>query len=637
VSLVEAERRTPTVPPLANLRRFLETEAGGAVVLLAATLVALIWANSPWRDGYHAVWSTELSLGLGDLAISDDLGHWVNDGLMALFFLLIGLEIRREFDMGELREHRRVAVPVIAALGGMVLPALIFLAFNPSGEQARGWAMVMATDTAFALGVLALAGRRTPLRLRIFLLTLVIVDDVGAISVIAVAYSAEVAPAALLVAAALLAVMYLLHRAGIQRPPLFWLLAISIWFATREAGIHPTVAGVAMGLLKGAYPPRRETLQEATGLTRAFREQPSPALAIAAARRITFSLSPNERLQHALHPWTSYVIVPLFALANAGIDVSPGALSAAFASSITWGVVVGLVVGKTHGILAGTWLATRRWTGGLALPVGWPSLVPVATVAGIGFTVSLLIANLAYTGPMLEQAKVGILTASVVAATLGTLLFQVLAWLPERWLRRAERATAPPLADLVVPVDPGRDHVRGAPAAPVTLVQYGDYECPYCREASGPIAELLRIFDGQLRFVARHLPLPDVHPNAALAAEAAEAAGAQGRFWEMHDLLYERQDAIQLPDLVRYAGELGLDSAQFEHKLRSGKFSDRVARDVDSAELAGVAGTPTFFINEQRYAGSYDVASLETAVRRALRTVEDWSSPAVPEARPPQA
>ena len=631
LELVDSDQRTLTGPRLANLRHFLETEAGGAVILLAATLVALIWANSPWRDTYQALWSSEISVGLGEVAFSYELGHLVNDGLMAFFFLLIGLEIRREFDMGELRERRRVAVPVIAAVGGMAVPALIFLALNPSGEEARGWAMVMATDTPFALGVLALAGRRVSMRLRIFLLTLVIADDVGAIAVIAVAYSTELAPAALLLAAGLLLVMYLLHRFGVQRSPLFWLLAVGVWLATLDAGIHPTVAGVAIGLLKGAHPPRRETLQEATGLTRAFREQPNAALAIAAARRITFSVSPNERLQHALHPWTSYLIVPLFALANAGIDLSPSALTEAYASSVTWGVIAGLVAGKTLGILTGTWLATRPWTGGLPLPVGWPSLVPVASVAGIGFTVSLLIANLAYAGPMLEHAKVGILTASIVAAILGTVLFQLLSWLPSGWLRRAERGTAAPLADLVVPIDPVRDHIRGAAAAPVTLVQYGDYECPYCREATGVIAELLRRFDGQLRFVARHLPLPDVHPNAALAAEAAEAAAALGQFWEMHDLLYRRQDALQLPDLVRYAEELGLDTAAFEHKLRSGKFADRVARDVDSAELAGVVGTPTFFVNDQRYNGSYDLASLELVVRAALSTAGDWAPSAVSE------
>lgn len=634
---MDAQRRTLTTPRLANLRHYLETEAGGAVVLLAATVVALAWANSPWSDSYHALWQTELSFSLGGLSISHDLGHWVSDGLMALFFLLLGLEIRREIDMGELREHSRLAVPVVAAVGGMVLPAAIFLLLNPSGEQARGWAMVMATDTAFALGVLALAGRRFPLRLRIFLLTLMIVDDVGAISVIAIAYSSEVSVVALVTAAALLAAMYGLHRAGIQRSSAYWLLAIGIWLATTEAGVHPTVAGLAIGLLKGAYPPRRETLQEATGIARAFREQPSPALARAAAQRINFSLSPNDRLQHGLHPWTSYVVVPLFALANAGIDISPQALSAAFGSSVTWGVILGLVAGKTAGIMLASWLATRSWAGGLPLPVSWPSLAAVSSVAGIGFTVSLLIANLAYSGPMLDQAKIGILTASLAAATLSIVLFRVLAWVPEGWLHRAERGTAPPLSDLVIPVDPARDHIRGAPAARVTLVQYGDYECPYCRAASGVIRELLERFPGELRFVARHLPLPDVHPNAALAAEAAEAAGAQGRFWEMHDLLYRRQNALQLPDLVRYARELGLNAELFEHKLRSGKFAARVAHDVDSAELAGVVGTPTFFINEQRYNGAYDLASLEAAVRLALRQTDGWSPAPLPEAPPPQS
>ena len=619
-----SEHQSIRTPQLANVRRFLDTEAGGAVVLVAATIAALIWANSPWQASYEGLWSAELGLDFQDAVYALELRHWVNDGLMTLFFMLVGLEIRREFDMGELRERRRVAVPVVAAIGGMAIPALLFLALNPSGEEARGWAMVMATDTAFALGALALAGSRVSTRLRIFVLTLVIADDVGAIAVIAVAYSSGFQPLALVVAGALLGLVYLMHRLPIRRaPPVFWLLAIGIWFATLQSGVHPTVAGLAIGLLKGAYPPRRASLEEATGLTRAFREQPSFELAQAATRRINFSLSPNERLQHLLHPWTSYVIVPLFALANAGIDISPAALGDAFTTSVTWGVIVGLVAGKLIGILAGTWLATRSWTGGQRLPVGWPSLVPAAAVAGIGFTVSLLIANLAYSGPMLEHAKVGILTASVLAAALGTALFQILGRVPAGWLRRSERAVAPPLADLVVPVDPSVDHVRGRRAAPVTLVQYADYECPHCREAAGVISHLLRRFDGDLRFVARHLPLPDVHPNAALAAEAAEAAAIQGRFWEMHDLLYRRQDALRLEDLLGYARELSLDVARFERHLQDGKFADRVARDVDGAELSGVAGTPTFFINERRYQGDYDRRSMEAAIAAVLDRAVD--------------
>jgi Na+/H+ antiporter NhaA len=608
-------------PRLATAREFLATEAGGAVVMFAAALIAIVWANSPWRDSYFGLWTTDLSIEAGPLHLGFELGHWVNDGLMTFFFLLIGLEIRREFDMGDLRDRRRVGVPVIAAIGGMVVPALIFLALNSDPEGARGWAMVMATDTAFGLGILALLGRHAPLRLRVFLLTLMIVDDIGAILVIAVAYSSDLSFWALGVAGALLATIVVLRRIGVERPAVYWLLALATWFATLQAGIHPTVAGVAIGLLTSAYPARRDALQEATGLTRQFREQPSPALAAAAAHRIRFALSPNDRLQHTLHPWTSFVIVPLFALANAGVELTPQAIDGALSSPITWGVIVGLVGGKVIGINLGTWLATRRATGGLPLPISWLGVLKLSSVAGIGFTVSLLVAQLAYSGPLLEQAKIGILAASIIAAAVGIVLFRLMAALPADWRRRAEAATVPAVVDLLVPVDSGRDHIRGNPDAPVTLLQYGDYECPHCRAAAPVVAELLATYDGRLRFVARHFPLLDVHPNAALAAEAAEAAGRQAHFWEMHDTLYRHADALQLENLVRYAREIGIDAASFEQDLRSGRFSRRVGHHVASADESGVVGTPTFFINEERYGGTYDIAAMERAVRTALANV----------------
>jgi Na+/H+ antiporter NhaA len=249
--------RTASTPRMASFAEFLTTEAGGAVVLLIATVTALVWANGPWAASYHRLWSTDLSIELGGARLGQDLGHWVNDGLMTLFFLVIGLEVRREFDMGELRERRRAAVPIIAGLSGMVLPALIFLAFNRGGEGARGWALVMATDTAFALGVLALAGSRCPLRLRIFLLTLVVVDDVGAITVIAVVYSSGIAPLWLLAAGMILGSIVALRHLGVERSGPYWLLGTAAWLATLESGIHPTVAGVAIGLLTSAYSPRR--------------------------------------------------------------------------------------------------------------------------------------------------------------------------------------------------------------------------------------------------------------------------------------------------------------------------------------------------------------------------------------------
>ncbi|MGH2473752.1 MAG: Na+/H+ antiporter NhaA [Candidatus Limnocylindrales bacterium] len=604
------------------LHAFLRTEAGSAVVLLGAALLAIAWANSPWAAGYHDLWATEISLTVGDYALSHDLAHWVNDGLMTLFFLLIGLEVRREFDMGEFRERRRLAVPVLAAMGGMLLPIALFLALNPGGEAARGWALVMATDTAFAVGVLALVGRRSSFRLRTFLLTLVIIDDVAAVVVIAAFYSTDVQLVPLVIGVGLLAVMALLRRVGITAPGVYVVLGVAIWLAATEAGVHPTVAGVAIGLLTSAYPPRRAVLEEATDVTRAFRQRPSPELASEAARRITLSLSPNDRMQHGLHPISSFVVVPLFALANAGVELGGDLVGRIVGSPLVIAIVVGLVAGKTIGIPVGSWLATRRWLGGQALAVGWPSLVAASSVAGIGFTMSLLIAELSYTGELLAEAKLGILTASIVAAALSLGMFNLLGRLPADLLGRAEAATSRPIIDLTDPVDLVRDHIRGSATAPVTLVEYGDYECPYCGAAAPAIRDAVRRSDGDLRFVFRHLPLVDVHPNAALAAQAAEAAGAQGRFWEMHDHLFEHQDALTPADLRRYAADLGLDVATFDADLRSGRFGPRVAQDINSAGEAGVVGTPSFFVNEVRYRGAYDVASIEAVTGRVARIVE---------------
>jgi protein-disulfide isomerase len=326
--------------------------------------------------------------------------------------------------------------------------------------------------------------------------------------------------------------------------------------------------------------------------------------------------SPNERFQQLFHPWTSYVIVPLFALANAGIALNGAFLARAFSSPITLGILLGYVVGKPVGIVGCSWLATRLSGRRLQPPVGWAAVAGGGTIAGIGFTVALLIATLAFDGRELEEAKVGILSAALGAALITWLLFRATALLPRRLRIRALLGTAEPLVDLYIDVDPEGDHVRGPLEAPVTLVEYGDFECPYCGQAEPVVRELLRDF-GDVRYVWRHLPLNDVHPRAQLAAEAAEAAADQGAFWAMHDLLLDRQDRLGPGDLMGYAEQLGLDVERFTDHLRDHAGAARVARDVDSADLSGVSGTPTFFINGRRHHGAYDIATLSAAVRAA--------------------
>jgi len=600
----------------ASARAYLATEAGSAIVLLAAALAALIWVNSPWGDSYERFWHTTLAMEFGSTRFALDLRHWVNDGLMAFFFFVVGLEIRRELDMGELRERKRIAVPVIAAVGGMALPAILFVLINAGQSSAHGWGMVMATDTALALGVLALAGSRAPARLRSFLLTFVIVDDIVAISVIAIFYSGNVNFTALSVAGGLLLVAIALQRAGLGRQGFLLLLGVPLWFVTYEAGIHATIAGVVLGMLTPAQQPPRPELEQVTALTRAFREQPTPELARVAGRSIQRAVSPNERLQFALHPWTSFLIVPIFALANAGIQLDSGILRQSLTSPITIGVVIGLALGKPIGIVGASWLASRSKFGALPLAVGWPPLIAAGSVAGIGFTVSLLIAELAFEGDELTEAKVGILAASLLAAALGTLVFQRINHIPEEQ-RGLLSGTAEPLIDLDPPVDPDYDHIRGPLDAAVTLVEYGDMECPYCSRAEPVVRELLAEFGDDLRFVFRHYPLQDVHPHAQIAAEATEAADEQGAFWEMHDLLFSHQDALEAKHLLQYAADLGLDVERFKRDLRERRHERRILEDVAGAERSGVSGTPTFFINGQRVHGAYDLASLKAAVQAA--------------------
>jgi Na+/H+ antiporter NhaA len=601
----------------APVREFLATETGSAAALLSAAIVALLWANSPWWDSYESVWTTKLAITLGDAGLSGSLRQWVNDGLMTFFFLVAGLEAKRELDMGELRERRRLALPVFAALGGMAAAVAVYLAFNAGGPAAHGWGAAMSTDTAFALGVLALVAPRGATRLRVFLLTLAIVDDLVALLVITTAYSAHVDVVALGVAVAMFGALLALRFAPVGRSAAAIVIAAVMWVALWKSGVHPTIAGLSIGLVTSAYPPSRGDLERATALVRAFREQPTPELARAAQLSLLSTISANERLQHRLHPWTSYLVVPVFALANAGIHLRGGLLGDALHSPVTLGIFFACLVGRPVGVVCSSWLASRPVLGGPHLSISWPGLAGVGTVAGIGFTVSLLISSLAFRGDALAQAKLGILAGAIAATLVAWATFRLIALIPDRARARQLRDTADALVDLAVDVDPARDHIRGPDDAPVTLLEYGDYECPYCGQAEGVIRELLASFGDDLRYVWRHLPLNDVHPHAQLAAEAAEAAGAQGRFWAMHDTLLAHQDALRPLDLVRYAEQLGLDVPRFWDELRRRVYAPRVAEDVASADASGVSGTPTFFINSRRHYGPYDLETLTEAVQAA--------------------
>jgi Na+/H+ antiporter NhaA len=597
------------------LRNFVRSETRGAALLVVAAVLALVWANvAPAL--YETVWATHLAVRLGPWELSLTLRDWINAGLMSFFFFVVGLEARREADIGELRQARAILLPLLAGLVGFALPIALYLAFTAGTDAAHGWGAAMSTDTAFTLGALSLVGPRYAERLRAFVVTVLVADDLAALVVIAFAYSERPAVVPLLVSVGLFAVIVAVRAIGIRHGIVYAALGIALWVAMLQSGIDPLVVGLAIGLLVYAYPTPRPLLERATVEFRRFREQPTGEYARRARASLEAAVPPNERLAALWQPWTTYLIVPLFALANAGVELSAATLRSAVTSPVTLGIVVGYLVGKPVAITATSYLVTRLSRRRLRPPVGWGAVLGVGAAAGIGFTIALLVAALALQGEQLQQAKIGILATVVLAPLLSAAVFRGVRALPKRLKVRALLGDPVDLVDLALPVDPDLDHVRGPLDAPVTLVEYGDFECPYCGRAEPAVRDLLREF-ADLTYVWRHLPLDDVHPHARLAAEAAEAAGAQLAFWEMHDLLLDQQGALELDDLARYAARLGLDVDRFTREVAERKYAGRVARDVDSADMAGVGGTPTFFINGRRHHGAYDLDTLAAAVRAA--------------------
>ncbi|MDQ3662702.1 MAG: Na+/H+ antiporter NhaA [Actinomycetota bacterium] len=407
------------------LRRFLQTEAAGGILLLLSTLVALVWANSPVGDSYELVWRTDIGIRIADFELTEDLRHWVNDGLMAIFFFVVGLEIKRELVIGELNNRRKAALPALAALGGMIVPALIYLAVNMGGEGNGGWGIPMATDIAFAVGVLAVFGKHCPDSIRIFLLSLAIVDDIGAILVIALFYADGIEIGWLLTAIALLALVSGMRSRRFWWTPLYVLAGTAVWFATFESGVHATIAGVALGLLTPARPVDPEGARDAVTEASAFMQDPEPS----AIRHVTIqaqeAVSVAERLEHLLHPWTSYAVIPIFALANAGVQLNAKLFATAATSPVTLGIVAGLVGGKILGISFFSWAAMRTGIASMPQDMRWSHVFSAAATAGIGFTVSLFIAGLAFDDPQLvDEARIGILIGSGAAAILGSLLLR---------------------------------------------------------------------------------------------------------------------------------------------------------------------------------------------------------------------
>lgn len=597
----------------APLRRFLATESGSAILLVSAAIAALVWTNSPWSAYYEALWQTPVSLNIGGAQIGMDLGHWVNDGLMAVFFFAIGLEVRRDLSIGELTNPRRVLLPVLAGIGGVVVPILLYLLIAPR-EAAAGWGVVIGTDTAFLLGTLALVGPVISTQLRVFLMSLTVVDDIVAVTVIGAVYSESISVPALVVAVVSIAALIGLGWRGVWHVWPYLLFTAVGWAATVASGVHPSIAGMIAGLLIPAFLPDKKAVERAATRFRAFRQSPMPDLGRSAKVALVRVVPVNERLQLAWHPWVSYAIVPLFALANAGVDLRGDLLGQALTSPLTWAIVVGLVVGKLVGISGVALPLAKLGLGQLPAGVGPGHVIGGATLSGIGFTVSLLIISLAFdTQQLRAEATVGVLLAVVIAIAMGWLAFRLAAVLHN------ETSAALPTT-LARPVSADRDHILGPPQARLTLVEYADFECPFCARATGAGQAVRDHFGQDLRYVFRHLPLPHVHPHAELAAAAAEAAGAQGSFWQMHDLLFSHQDRLDRDDLAGYASELGLDVDQFLTAIDNQDHAARVREDVADAEVGGARGTPTYFIGDQRHTGPFDADSLIAALERSRDT-----------------
>ena len=441
-------RRPPMVRLLSPLRDFLQTETSGAVLLAGGAMFAMAWANSPWRGSYQRFWTNPASVSLAGHVLELDVRHWINDGLMTVFFLVVGLEIKRELTSGHLASRRAAFLPLAAALGGMLTPALIYLAIA-GGSAPRGWAVPMATDIALAVGVLAVVGSRVPSSLRALLLGLAIVDDIGAIIVIAVVYSTGLKAAWLLGALAAIGATVLARRAEIRQTWCFIGLGAIAWLCLYEGGVHPTLAGVVMGLLAPSVPLIRPDLVDVDELV----DLSTPEAARTSTDIARNSVSVVEWLQHVLHPWTSYLIVPLFALANAGIEITSKGVRSASTSAITWGIIAGLVIGKPLGIVIATKLAVRS---GLANAPGEATgrhILGIGTAAGIGFTVALFITELAFTDAQQRtDAKLAIGAASVTAAALSVVILsrrsrQSVAHVEFRSARAQDAST---LADLKV-------------------------------------------------------------------------------------------------------------------------------------------------------------------------------------------
>lgn len=590
----------------ARVKSVLNNETYSAFALIIATVAALVWANV--GDSYATVWGTEIGFTLGDHSFNLTFSDWVDEGLMAFFFLMVGLDVRRELTLGELRTKERAILPVVAAVGGLIVPALIFLAITHGEDYSSAWGSVISTDTAFALGMLALIGPRNAPRLRIFLLALAVVDDIGALSVIAIFYSDDLNVGALALGAVGLLAIWGLQRAHVWRVFPYLVVGVYTWACFYVGGVHATLAGVLIALLMPVYPPRRSDIALASRTFRLFRQAPQPDMARSVRSVVTYSVPLNQRLSDVLPPYVNFLVVPLFALANAGVALSPSALGEAFTSTLTWGVIIALVVGKAVGITVASAFVLKFVPSSRLPGLDLPRIAGAGVLSGMGFTISLLVVGLAIDDTATaDQARVGVLLASVIALIAASVVFRV--------GDRSHPLPPPAGATLTRKVNPDTDHVRGPSEAPTTLVVYAAMDLTYRHDTAEALTELHRKFGDDLRIVLRHHTTTDAATTAALALEAA---GAQGRFWEMHDGLVHVYGAIDTDHVREVAGQVGLDEDAFEQRIV--RQVDRARVDDDNVDLsdADVGADPVVYIGGERFDGPLNTLAMAVQVRRAL-------------------
>ena len=592
-------------------RSVLNNETYAAIALAVATLIALVWANI--GHSYHDFWHTPAALSLGPFSLELTLHQWVDEGLMAVFFFMVGLDVRHDLTLGELHLPGRALLPAGAAVGGLVVPVALFLLVAWDGQSAHAWGTVISTDTAFAIGMLALIGPKRAPRLKLFLLAFAVIDDIGALIVIAAFYTDSLNLVALAVAGLGLAGVWCLQRAGVWRVMPYVVLGLATWYAVYLSGVHATIAGVLVALLLPVHNVRSRDLEGTNEIFRLFRQAPAPGTAMVAREALAFSMPLNRRLSFALPPYVNYLVVPLFALANAGVTLSREALGTAFTSPLTWAVIAGLVLGKLIGVVLGAGVVTLLVPSSRLPGLDLPRVAGIGALSGMGFTISLLVAGLALDDEALrDQARIGVLCASLLALVLAALIFRV--------GDRLWPLPPPEGETLRRPIDNHCDHIVGDIHAPVTLINYADmtYEGRWrLMEALKGMAPLVE--QGKVRLVLRHMAYT---PEAINAALALEAANEQGMIWPMHDALAELRGDVDDHTITQAAAKVGLDVDALWSRITSETDEAKVTDDGLDVDGLQEDGSPVVYVNGHRLHGLLNRWTLTEAANEALARVE---------------